>query len=261
MVNGGFIVKLEIDIRFLNKTRLTPFVIENAVLELTFQKTLSVLAREKECTSTGIDTAHFVIKSLNIQHQSILPSEKLWEGMVNLSEASTDAKKMGLPTWPVQQRVYFDPKSIPKDQSSVLNHIRGREIPERLFLFFTRKNNFDTTASNNSHLDFPEIKSIRISSNSNSSRFINHTYTSPFANDIKGITYSVKYNAENEFKKSCIDIHLNQISLNNLKTSKGLPILEDSLLAYTPYFSLHRHFFLGINLVTAVTGKPIYRAR
>ena len=62
MLNGGFIVKLEIDFGFLNKTRLTPFVIESAVLELTFLKPLSVLAREKGCEATSIDSTHFVIK-------------------------------------------------------------------------------------------------------------------------------------------------------------------------------------------------------
>ena len=92
MLYGGFIVKLEIDFGFLNKTRLTPFVIESAILELPFLKPLSVLAREKDCTSTAIDSAHFVIKNAYIQHQSVIPSEKLWKGMVNLSEASTDLK-------------------------------------------------------------------------------------------------------------------------------------------------------------------------
>ena len=64
MCNGGFLVKLELDIGFLNKTRLTPFVIESAIIELTFHKPLTVLAREKDCTEKAIDTAHFVIKTL-----------------------------------------------------------------------------------------------------------------------------------------------------------------------------------------------------
>ena len=83
MLSGGFIVKLEIDFGFLDKTRLTPFVIESAILELTFQKPLSVLAKEKDCVSTSIDSAHFVIKNVYIQHQSVIPSEKLWKGTRN----------------------------------------------------------------------------------------------------------------------------------------------------------------------------------
>ena len=258
MLNGGFIVKLEIDFGFLDKTRLTPFVIENAILELTFQKPLSVLAREKDCTEAGIDSAHFVIKNVYIQHQSVIPSDKLWKGMVNLSEVSTDMKKsdMILPSWPVQQRVYFDPIAIPSGSSSVLNHIRGREIPERLLLFFRRKSNFDKTLSNNSYLDFPEIMSIKITSSSISSHFINQTFTSPFADKIKGVNDSATYKAKNDFEKSIIDIHLSQLSLNNLKAGRGLPILEDTLLAYTPNFALNGHFFVGINLVTAVTSEP-----
>ena len=258
MLNGGFIVQLEIDFGFLNKTRLTPFVIENAILDVTFQKPTAVLAREKDVTGAGIDSAHFVIKNAYIQHQSILPSEKLWKGMVNLSEVSTDVKKsdMVLPSWPVQQRVYFDSTSIPSGASSVLNHIRGREIPERLLLFFRRKSNIGKTSSNDRYLDFPEIKSVKISSSSISSHFINQTFTSPFIDKIKGITDSAAYMGKNDYEESLIDIHLNQLSLNNLKVGKGLPILEDTLLAHTPKFALHGHFFAGINLVTSITGEP-----
>ena len=101
------------------------FVIESAILELTFQKPLSVLAREKDCTSNAIDSVHFVIKNAYIQHQSVIPSEKLWKEMVNLSEASTDLKKsdMILPSWAVQQRVYYDSIPAPSGSISVLNHI------------------------------------------------------------------------------------------------------------------------------------------
>ena len=257
MLNGGFIVKLEIDFGFLNKTRLTPFVIENAILELTFQKPTTVLAKEKDVTQAGIDSAHFVIKNAYLQHQSIHPSEALWKGLVNLSEASTDTKKsdMILPSWPVQQRVYFDSTSIPSGSSSILNHIRGREIPERLLLFFRRKDNMGKSSSNDLYLDFPEIKTIKISSSSISSHFLNQTFTSPFIEKIKGITDSATYLAKNEYEKSLIDIHLNQLSLNSLKIGKGLPILEDVLLAHTPRFALRGHFFVGINLVTSITGE------
>ena len=257
MLNGGFIVKLEIDFGFLNKTRLTPFVIESAILELTFLKPLSVLAREKDCTSTAIDSAHFVIKNTYIQHQSVIPSEKLWKGLVNLSEASTDLKKsdMILPSWPVQQRVHYDSIPASSGSSSVLNHIRGREIPERLFLFFRRKANFDKSSSNNLYLDFPEITSIKITSSSISSHFLNQTLTSPFADKVKGVKDYKTYAAKNEFEESVIDIHLNQISLNNLKIGRGLPVLEDTVLAYTPEFALNGHFFGGINLVTAVASE------
>ena len=257
MLHGGFIVKLEIDFGFLNKTRLTPFVIESAILELAFQKPLSVLAREKDCTSNAIDSAHFVIKNAYIQHQSVIPSEKLWKGMVNLSEASTDLKKsdMILPSWPVQQRVHYDSIPAPSGSSSVLNHIRGREIPERLFLFFRRKANFDKSSSNNLYLDFPEITSIKITSSSISSHFLNQTLTSPFADQIKGVKDAFACGKKNDFEESVIDIHLNQISLNNLKIGRGLPVLEDTVLAYTPKFALHGHFFAGINLVTAVANE------
>ena len=257
MLNGGFMVKLEIDFGFLNKTRLTPFVIESAILELTFLKPLSVLAREKDCTSNAIDSVHFMIKNVYIQHQSVIPSEKLWKGMVNLSEASTDLKKsdMILPSWPVQQRVHYDSIPATAGSSSLLNHIRGREIPERLFLFFRRKGNVDKSSSNNLYLDFPEITSIKIASSSISSHFLNQTLTSPFADKVKGVKDSVAYIAKNEFEESLIDIHLNQISLNNLKIGKGLPLLEDAVLAYTSKFALNGHFFGGINLVTAVANE------
>ena len=257
MLNGGFIVKLEIDFGFLNKTRLTPFVIENAILELTFQKPTAVLAREKDVTQAGIDSAHFMIKNVYIQHQSVLPSEAVWKGLVNLSEASTDTKKseMILPSWPVQQRVYFDSTSIASGSSSVLNHVRGREIPERLLLFFRRKENMGKSSSNDLYLDFPQIKSVKISSSSISSHFLNQTFTSPFIENIRGISDSVTYLGKNEYEKSLIDIHLNQLSLNSLKIGRGLPILEDALLAHTPRFALRGHFFIGINLVTSITGE------
>ena len=105
-------------------------------------------------------------------------------------------------------------------------------------------------------MDFPEIKSVKISSSSISSHFINQTFTSPFIDKIKGITDSAAYMGKNDYEESLIDIHLNQLSLNNLKVGKGLPILEDTLLAHTPKFALHGHFFAGINLVTSITGEP-----
>ena len=189
MCNGGFLVKLELDIGFLNKTRLTPFVIESAIIELTFHKPLAILAREKSCTEKAIDTAHFVIKNAYIQHQSVLPSEKVWKNLVSLSDISTDLKKdeKVLPSWFVKQKVCFDPVVIPSGVSSSLNHVRGREIPERLLLFFRRKSNIGTNSSNDLYLDFPEITKITISSSSLSSHFINRTQTSPFTSKITGI--------------------------------------------------------------------------
>jgi hypothetical protein len=242
----------------LDKTRLTPFVIESAILEIAFHKPVTILAREAGCTMNAIDTAHFVIKNVYIQHQSVLPSEKLWKGLVSLSDVSTDLKKseMILPSWLVKEKVCFDPVTIPSGSSSILNHIRGREIPERLLLFFRRKSNIGSIKSNDLYLDFPEIVSIRISSSSLSSHFINQSLTSPFTEKIKGVTDAATYISKNDFEESLIDIHLNQLSLNNLKASKGLPLLEDIVLAYTPYFALHGHFFGSINLVTAVTGEP-----
>ena len=63
------------------------------------------------------------------------------------------------------------------------------------------------------------------------------------------------YLGKNEYEKSLIDIHLNQLSLNSLKIGRGLPILEDALLAHTPRFALRGHFFIAINLVTSITGE------
>ena len=63
------------------------------------------------------------------------------------------------------------------------------------------------------------------------------------------------YGKKNDFEQSVIDIHLDQISLNNLKIGRGLPVLENTVLAYTPEFALHGHFFAGINLVTAVANE------
>ena len=63
------------------------------------------------------------------------------------------------------------------------------------------------------------------------------------------------YLGKNEYEKSLIDIHLNQLSLNSLKIGRGLPILEDVLLAHTPRFALRGHFFIAINLVTSITGE------
>ena len=123
LLNGGFIVKLELDFVFLDKPRLTPFVIESAILELAFHKPVTMLAREAGCTMNGIDTAHFVIKNVYIQHQSVLPSEKLWKGLVSLSDVSTDQKmaksEMILPSWLVKQKVCFDPVTIPLGSSSL----------------------------------------------------------------------------------------------------------------------------------------------
>ena len=251
MCNGGFLVKLELDIGFLNKTRLTPFVIESAIIELTFHKPLTVLAREKDCTEKAIDTAHFVIKNVYIQHQSVLPSEKVWKNLVSLSDISTDLKKdeKVLPSWLVKQRVCFDPVVIPSGVSSALNHIRGREIPERLLLFFRRKANIGSSSSNDLYLDFPEITEITITSSSLSSHFINKTQTSPFTSKINGINDAVTYGQKTEHERSLIDTHLNQLTLNNIKAEKGLPILGDTPLAFTPYFALHGHFYACINLV------------
>ena len=162
---------------------------------------------------------------------------------------------MILPSWPVQQRVHYDSIPASSGSSSVLNHIRGREIPERLFLFFRRKGNFDKSSSNNLYLDFPQITSIKITSSSISSHFLNQTLTSPFADQIKGVKDAFAYGKKNDFEESVIDIHLNQISLNNLKIGRGLPVLENTVLAYTPEFALHGHFFAGINLVTAVANE------
>lgn len=258
MLNGGFIVKLELDFGFLNKTRLTPFVIESAILELAFQRPLAVLARENGCKVSTIDSVHFMIKNVYIQHQSVVPSEKLWTGLVKLSEVSSENKDktLILPSWPVQQKIHFDSVSIPKGSSSIMSHIRGREIPERLFLFFRRVSNVCKTESNDLYLDFPEIKTIKITSNSLSAHFINQTLTSPFVSNVNGISDAASYSGKNEFEQSLIDIHINQLTLDNLKANANRPILEDKILSFTPYFALHGHFIGGVNLVTAITSEP-----
>ena len=110
MINGGFLVKFELDSGFLNKTRLTRFVIESAIVELTFHKPLTVLAREAACTKKAIDS---------------VPSKKVWKNLVNLSDVSTDLKKDDevLPSWLVIQKVCFDPIVIPRGVSSTLNQM------------------------------------------------------------------------------------------------------------------------------------------
>ena len=188
----------------------------------------------------------------------MLPSEKVWKNLVSLSDISTDLKKEGkvLPSWLVKQRVCFDPVSILTGTSSALHHIRGREIPERLLLFFRRKANIGSSSSNDLYLDFPEITEITISSSSLSSHFINKTQTSPFTSKITGVKDAKTYGEKTDHEQSLIDIHLNQLTLNNIKAEKGLPILGDTPLAFTPYFALHGHFYVCINLVTAITGEP-----
>ena len=117
--------------------------------------------------------------------------------------------------------------------------------------------NIGSNKSNDLYLDFPEITEITISSSSLSSHFINRTYTSPFTSKIAGVNDALTYGQKTEYEQSLIDIHLNQLTLNNIKAEKGLPILGDTPLAFTPYFALHGHFNACINLVYGVLpGEP-----
>ena len=274
MLAGEFISTVEIPYTFLTKTRLLPFIVKNINFELKWASPGNIFSQELPVPTAkeGVyDTLHFVLKNAYISYQTVLANPSLINSFSTISAKGktndfATNMPMAYPSWVTKNILKYDTKTVPTGQSSALLNLKGRYVPEVLFIIFRRKAMVNTKTGNFRYFDFPNVTNIIFSSDTyNHLKYLegDRSGISMFHKSLEGISCYADYNTKSIKAKRRIDKQLDFLTIYSSRAIRNIP-LEGSNDAITkPEIFLNGHSYFTKSYRRAVMSgcgvrsKPI----
>ena len=246
ITEGELIVSVELNQSFLNKTRVIPFLVKDASIELKWVDIGNILSQEQPAHTdkAGVyDQLHFQQKNIYYTYQSVLASPELLNSFSTLSKNKHGEKdvvnnnSVAYPSWIVKNHLKYDTLSVPNGQSSILINLKGRTVPEKLIIVIRRKSMINSKFGNHRWYEFPAIKSIRFSSPTYS--HLNHLKDtregiSMFHKSLDDVDCFATYNTKSRKIKQRIDKQLNYLTFYSSRASRNLSLEGNEDILTTP---------------------------
>lgn len=273
MLTNEFIVTVEIPYTFLEKTRITPFIIKQVNFELKWANPGNIFSVESPVATTkaGIwSSLQFQLHNAYISYQNVLANPSLINSYSTLSNKNNAVKDvienvpLAYPSWIIKNIFKYDNKVVPEGQSSILLSLKGRNIPESLLIIIRRKAMIDSQIGNYRFMDFPKIENISFSSPTYSHlKYLesNRRGISDFHTSLAGISCYADYKEKTEKNKNRINKQLDYLAYYSSRSSRNLPLIGTSDLITTPEIFLKGHCYFIKSYRKAVMCGPGIRSK
>ena len=274
MLSGELISTVEIPYTFLNKTRLLPFIVKNINFELKWASPGNIFSQELPVPTDkeGVyDSLHFVLKNAVVSYQSVLANPALINSFSSLN--GKDKQKdvvtnmpIAYPSWVTRNILKYDTKAVPTGQSSVLLNLKGRYVPEVLFIMFRRKAMVNSKIGNYRYLDFPNITNIMYTSDTyNHLKYLegNCSGISMFHKALEDISCYADYQTKSVKIKKRIDKQLDYLTIYSSRACRNIPLEGSDDVITTPEIFLNGHSYFtktyrrAVMSGCGVRSKPI----